>query len=593
MARNSSTLLLALIAVLDGALLHAAERPQPPRADRGEEAQPLAWLKSGDYAALEQYYSERQRSYEAGTLSDQALYASFHRLYEDSLDNEGYFDRWMQSFPTSYAAVLARGAYLYRMAWAVRGDKYLSETSGDRVQSMENWLARSRPDLLASLKLTDKPYLSTLYLLNVAMLDGTASERRNWYEQGTALDPANSLLRYRYMFSLRPRWGGSYRQMEDFLRQCEQQQLSPVLLARLRMLIHADLAEDAMRVGDNQRTFDEWQQVLTQAEAAGEEPGTEALIGYTRAAQDLNRPADAERGIRQLEGRNPDDAWGLARLGWIYVVAHRDAEAWPLLVKAADANDSWAQFVVGHTTYDGEPALKMGPDRAAGLIWIRRSAAQCFPDAVKFLAARGEPQSADCKRRTGANREWWAALLPASGVLLTSLATAWVAVSRRRAQTPERAGRLQHPPSTLILGLLAVGLFLALAALALVYDNGSGGPMISALLAGFGVLGLLLMLEYYRVRHELTADGLDFGRLLGPRGALRWRDVTRITYSRGMRWFRIETGSGEVARISAMLAGLPEFARAVLEQVPSYAIDDRAREVLQACAQGELPRLAT
>ena len=96
-----------------------------------------------------------------------------------------------------------------------------------------------------------------------------------------------------------------------------------------------------------------------------------------------------------------------------------------------------------------------------------------------------------------------------------------------------------------------------------------------------------------RVRHELTVDGLDFGRLLGPRGSLKWRDVTRLTYSKGPRWFRIETASGKVARISPMLTGLPEFAREVLEQVPSYAIDDSARAVLQACTQGELPRLAS
>jgi hypothetical protein len=51
-----------------------------------------------------------------------------------------------------------------------------------------------------------------------------------------------------------------------------------------------------------------------------------------------------------------------------------------------------------------------------------------------------------------------------------------------------------------------------------------------------------------------------------------------------MRWFRIETASGEVVRVSALVTGLPEFAGAVLEQVPSYAIDDGARETLQAYA---------
>jgi len=37
-------------------------------------------------------------------------------------------------------------------------------------------------------------------------------------------------------------------------------------------------------------------------------------------------------------------------------------------------------------------------------------------------------------------------------------------------------------------------------------------------------------------------------------------------------------------RISAILTGLPDLARAVLEQVPSYAIDEGARKALQAHA---------
>jgi hypothetical protein len=59
-----------------------------------------------------------------------------------------------------------------------------------------------------------------------------------------------------------------------------------------------------------------------------------------------------------------------------------------------------------------------------------------------------------------------------------------------------------------------------------------------------------------------------------------------------MRWFRIETASGIAVRVSAMLTGLPEFARAVLTQVPGYAIDDATRAVLTSTSQGELPKLA-
>jgi len=580
---------LVLVAVLGAASLRAAETAaaQPPAStDTADAVQPLAWLKAGNSAALDEYYSHQQQDYEAGRISDERLYASFRKLYEDSLDNQASFDRWVQTFPNSYAAVLARGVYFYRMAWAVRGDKHLTDTPTQRIEAMKNWLGRARPELLASLKLTRKPYLSTLYLLNAAMLRGSAEERRRWYEEGMAIDPSNALIRYRYMFSLRPRWGGSYRQMEDFLAQQRAQQAPPALLARLAMLIHADKAEDAMQAGDNQRIFEEWQEVLRLAEVAGEQPGTEALIGYTRAAQDLNRPADARRGLERLEDRHPEDAWSQARLGWIYLQAHQDEKAWPLLLKAAEQNDSWAQWVVGHSTYDGVPTLHKPPDQQAGLVWIRRSAKQCFPDAVRFLAARGEKPSADCKRRrSGGEREWWEALIPAAGVLLTSLVTALAAALRKRAQPAASPARMQYPPSVRAIGafILAV-LIMVAAAFAVTAENGPGGPVVVGVLAAFGALGLLLIVGSVRLWHVLTADGLEFGRFLGPRGSLQWRDVTRLTYSKVMRWFRIETASGEVARISAMLTGLPEFACAVLEQVPSYAIDDGAREALQAYA---------
>jgi hypothetical protein len=574
-------------------VLQAAEPAATPAAStaQSEEAQPLSWLRSGDYPSLERYYSQQQRDYEAGIASDQVLYANFRKLYEDSLDNELYFDRWVQAFPTSYSAHLAQGAYLYRMAWSVRGNNYRNQTAQTKFDAMENWLARARPELIASLRLTAKPFLSTLYLLNTAMLSGSAAERQHWFEVGSSIDPANTLLRYRYMFSLRPRWGGSYAQMEAFLRQCEEEHQPPMLLARLRMLIDADLAEDAMRVGDQNKVFEEWGEVLRLADIAGESPSDEAVIGYTRAALDLNKPAEVERGIKKLEGRKFDDAWSLARVGFIYGRSHREAQGWPLLVRAAELDDPWAQFIVGSNTYDGIPSLQKSADQAAGLIWIRRSAQQCFPDALRFLAAHGEVRPSQCSRNAFGGI-WWEALLRwGAPALLTSLILAWVQTRRTRARAPDEAGRLQHPPRTLFMAIGIFVLFAGLAVLFFGYANGTGAPLVSSIFAAFAVLLLLMVSGYYRARYELTAHGINYGRLLGARGSLKWRDVTHLTYSPWMRRFRIETSSGEVARISAMLRGLPDFAQAVLAQVPSYAIDERALAVLKSSSQGELAKL--
>lgn len=429
--------LLACFAVFGAPLLHASENPLlAPDAAR-PQAQ-LIWLKTGNYTALEEYYARQQRDYEAGRLSDQSLYDAFRRLYEDSVDNEGSFDRWADAFPSSYAAILSRGAYLYRMAWSARGDRYISQTRASQIDAMNNWLGRAQHDLTASLTMTSKPYLSALYLLNVAGLVGTAAERRHWYEMGIKLDPAASMIRYRYMSTLRPRWGGSYGEMEAFLRQCEEQHLQPALLARLSMLIHADRAEDAMRVSDEGRSFDEWREVIRLARLAGEQPSTEALIGFTRAAQDLNRSAAAASGIALLADRKPDDtdSWSLAQLGWVYARAHQDVRAWPLLTRAAELNDPWAQWIVGNETYHGEPTLHMTPDREVGLVWIRRAAVQCYPEAVRFLATRGLSGPEACPRfaaDAGGAADWWAARrIWLGSALLAGLLISWVAARRKR-----------------------------------------------------------------------------------------------------------------------------------------------------------------
>jgi hypothetical protein len=56
-----------------------------------------------------------------------------------------------------------------------------------------------------------------------------------------------------------------------------------------------------------------------------------------------------------------------------------------------------------------------------------------------------------------------------------------------------------------------------------------------------------------------------------------------------MKWFRLETQSGDVARISAMLIGLPEFARLLLSHAQPHAIDAETLLILQATADGNPP----
>lgn len=90
-------------------------------------------------------------------------------------------------------------------------------------------------------------------------------------------------------------------------------------------------------------------------------------------------------------------------------------------------------------------------------------------------------------------------------------------------------------------------------------------------------------------RHEVSEEGLAYRKMLGAKKYLKWTDVHSVRYVPAMKWFRLETRSGEVARVSAMLMGLPTFAHHLLEHVPREAIEPNTAVILQSTADGSPP----
>jgi hypothetical protein len=56
-----------------------------------------------------------------------------------------------------------------------------------------------------------------------------------------------------------------------------------------------------------------------------------------------------------------------------------------------------------------------------------------------------------------------------------------------------------------------------------------------------------------------------------------------------MKWFRLETHDGQVARISAYLTGLPGFARTLLKHIPTGVSDELTLDILAETAAGRPP----
>jgi hypothetical protein len=175
------------------------------------------------------------------------------------------------------------------------------------------------------------------------------------------------------------------------------------------------------------------------------------------------------------------------------------------------------------------------------------------------------------------------------GVIMSAV-MGWLGRSRLRGRPARDARTLAHPIGTFILGFIGVAFFAGIAVLSNVYRNSTTTWWTTAIFVAFASLSALMLLEYFVVRHEVSEHGLTYSRLfVWRRRHLQWCDLRAARYVPAMKWFRLESRTGDVVRVSAMLMGLPEFARLLLEHAPPGVIDADSRLVLEATAAGNPP----
>ena len=173
--------------------------------------------------------------------------------------------------------------------------------------------------------------------------------------------------------------------------------------------------------------------------------------------------------------------------------------------------------------------------------------------------------------------------------LLMSLAMGWVARSRSRPRPTGSAQRLQHSTSTLVIGLACFLFFAAIAIVSNVFANATTSWKTTTVFVGFALLALPILGSYFAARHEVSEKGLRYGRLLGSGGYMAWTELKTIRFSEAMKWFRLESQSGKVVRLSVMLTGLPRFAQLLLAHAPRESIEKDTLPVLQTTAEGNPP----
>ncbi|MEM6916604.1 MAG: hypothetical protein AAF491_08580, partial [Verrucomicrobiota bacterium] len=113
---------------------------------------------------------------------------------------------------------------------------------------------------------------------------------------------------------------------------------------------------------------------------------------------------------------------------------------------------------------------------------------------------------------------WWQPLLQWTlwGIAMFFL-MGWLARSRNKTRSPEQSNQLRHPFSLHILGSIGFLFFAALTVISNVIPNDTTTWWTTSIFAGFAVMSLYFLLDYFRARHEWTNSGVFCARLFMPR----------------------------------------------------------------------------
>ena len=300
-ARETRTTPVALVAptpLPTGLPLLGADGDASSAVDRAGLRSLLAQAK---FADLTRYLERLQADFEADPSRELLPMDAGDAFASAEPELLAPLDAWAAAAPGSFAPYLARAAHWESTAYARRGGKFVQDTAEADLSAMHEALERGLADAGRALAL--RPKLVAARRLQI-LLDRATSRpgaTREAIDAALVACPTCFQVRVTYLYSLTPRWGGSYQQMDAFARAA-----ADPAQPRLGLLAgYAD--EDRADVLRRDKRLDEARAAIERATALGERWEflvQRAKIDAARGDRD-HAVADLDRALA-LRPRHPE-----------------------------------------------------------------------------------------------------------------------------------------------------------------------------------------------------------------------------------------------------------------------------------------------
>jgi tetratricopeptide (TPR) repeat protein len=335
-------------------------------------------LAEKKFADLERDLNVALELYKKGQMKAEDLQKKFNPFRAQThLGLEPLHTQWVDAFPDSYAARLARGMFFHAIGWTQRGNKFVRDTTSNQIDDFQKYIKLAEIDLVASLKLSEKPVLSLAELIRTS---GETNKRdmRDWLDAAFRADPLATSPGYNYLFLITPKWGGDFKSMDELVEE-----------------IKASAWPDIEK-----RQFEARALIYKGEYARGEEKYAEAIYHYKKsyALYPKNNASIHGAISAAISGKiydgalellneaimaDPKDRWALNKRGYLFETQIKDnGKALKDYMASVRYGSGWAENRLGWWYYTGTEVTK---DEEKAELYFRRAAAQGNVDAKSNL----------------------------------------------------------------------------------------------------------------------------------------------------------------------------------------------------------------